>query len=345
MKQMRRVLLFCCLISLSLSVLSQECPPEWVKYTFGEYLYVIENDHNTKNLSETDYKNYLLDIARTNLAKQVEMQVQQTAVLKKEAINGRANITYGSSTTFQTDVNLKLVGTHTKYNPTTREGWAIAYIDKQAAISFYQSEVYSGLARIESALMIAQNYVANDFKTKAKETLQAALQELSTLDTNLFWLRLFGQQQSLSSTQEEKRNTLEQQLRTEMAALEHSNRICLVCTADLFGAGYPSLQNKVKGMLATQGCTFVDNPAEADWSISISASAREYNAATHGNYTAYTTYIDAFVTITKMATGQRICEDELTRKGSHTMNYKEAARTAYKDMTEDIINLLKTYIQ
>ncbi len=342
---MRRIVVFFCLISLSLSVLSQQYPPEWAKYTLGGYLYVIEHDHNTRNLSETDYKNHLLDIARTNLAKQVEVQVQQTAVLQKQAVNGRTNVTYGSIATFKTDVNLKLVGTQTKYDAATREGWAIAYIDKQAAIGFYQGEVYSGLARIESALMIAQNYVANGFTNKAKETLQAAADELPALDTNVFWLHLFGQHQSLSSTQEEKRNTLEQKLRTEMATLEHSNRICLVCTADLFGAGYPSLQNKVKGMLATQGCTFVDSPAEADWSITITASAREYNAAKHGNYTSYTAYVDAFVSITKVATGQRICEDELTRKGSHTMSYKEAARTAYKDMTEDIINLLKTYLQ
>ncbi len=342
---MRRLVVFFCLISLSLHVLSQQYPPEWANYTLGGYLYVIEHDQNTKNLSETAYKNYLLDIARTNLAKQVEVQVQQTAVLQKEAINGRTNIAYGSVATFTTDVNLKLVSTLTKYDPTTREGWAIAYIDKQAAIGFYQGEVYSGLARIESALMIAQNYVASDFKTKAKETLQAVTTELPTLDTNLFWLRLFGQNQALSTTQEEKRNTLEQQLRTEIAALEYSNRICLVCTADLFGVSYPSLQNKVKGMLATQGCTFVDTPVEADWSIEITASAREYNAATFGNHTSYTAYIDAFVTITKVTTGQRICEDELSVRGNHTISYNEAARAAYKETTEDIINLLKTYIQ
>ncbi len=342
---MQRLLLLCCWISLAVSGFSQEYPPEWLKYTLGGYLYVIENDHNTKNLSETAYKNYLLDIARANLAKQVEVQVQESAVLQKQAVNGRTNISYGAVTTFTTDVNLKLVGTQTLYNTATREGWAIAYIDKQAAIGFYQGEVYSDLARIESALMIAQNYVSNNFKTKAKETLQTVANEFSTLDTNLFWLRLFGQNQALSATQEEKRNTLEQQVRTELAALEYSNRICLVCTADMFGSSYPSLQHKVKGMLATQGCTFVDNPAEADWSINISASAREYNTTTYGNLTSYTAYIEAFVSITKVTTGQRICEDDLSLKGNHTMNYTEAARTAYKDITENIINLLKTYIQ
>ncbi len=241
--------------------------------------------------------------------------------------------------------SLKLVGTATKYDPATREGWAIAYIDKQAAIGFYQGEVYSGLARIESALMIAQNYVTNGFTNKAKETLQAAADELPTLDTNLFWLRLFGQNQALSTSQEEKRNMLEQQLRTEMAALEYSNRICLVCTADLFGAGYPSLQNRVKGMLATQGCTFVDNPTEADWSISITASAREYNAANYNGIVTYSTYVDAFVRITKISTQQCVCEDEVSVKGNHTKNYTEASRVAYKDITQEIINLLTTYIQ
>ncbi len=342
---MRRIIVLFCLVSISLHSISQQCPPEWVKYTLGGYLYVIESDYNTKNLSETAFKDYLLSVARTNLAKQIEVQVQENALMQKQAINGKTNIEYNAATLFKTDVNLKLVGTETLYNAVTSEGWAVAYIDKQAAIGFYSGEVYSGLAKAESAITIADNYVANGFKTQAKETLQKALADLPKLDDNLFWLHLLGQNQSLTTSQESRRNNVEQQLKQNIAELEHSNSIYLVCTADIFGTPYPTLQNTLKGLLATNGCNFVDNPDAADWVIQVEATSREYNTTNYGGYMAYFVYVDARVVIDKVITGQRIYEDEISVKGSHTLSYKDAARAGYKDIDKEISKLLKTYIQ
>ena len=100
---MKRVCIFLCSLWILLSADAQQYPPEWVSYTLGGYLYDIQSDSNTKNLSETDFKNYLLNIARTNLAKQVQVRVQDAARLEKSSKDGHTTITYSAKTDFSTD--------------------------------------------------------------------------------------------------------------------------------------------------------------------------------------------------------------------------------------------------
>lgn len=93
MKQIGVILL---LFWAFLSVNAQECPPEWVKFTYGGYFYDIQSDKNNRSFSETDFKNHLLNIARTNLAKQIKVSVQDVAELNKVSVDGRTAINYSS---------------------------------------------------------------------------------------------------------------------------------------------------------------------------------------------------------------------------------------------------------
>ena len=137
----------------------------------------------------------------------------------------------------------------------------------------------------------------------------------------------------------------EQSLKTKIAELEHSTTYCVLCTADNFGEPYPLLENEVKGELSATGCNFVDDPTAADYIIRIDASAREYNKMNTTGGSAYFTYVDAAVAIDKNATGQRIFEDEISVKGSHTLGFEEAARDGYKKVSKEISNLLKENIK
>lgn len=82
-RTMKRGLLFSLLIWFSFGAFAQSYLPEWVKYTSGGYLTDIQSDRNTRNLSDTDFKNYLSNLARTNLAKQVRMHIEEVAEMKK----------------------------------------------------------------------------------------------------------------------------------------------------------------------------------------------------------------------------------------------------------------------
>ena len=93
------------------------------------------------------------------------------------------------------------------------------------------------------------------------------------------------------------------------------------------------------------GCTFVRSGNEADWIITITAIAREYSKSYFGSVSSYFAYVDAKISIDKVATQQRIYEDAISEKGGHTHNYKQAARQAYKDISPKISEIIKGQIQ
>ena len=56
-------------------------------------------------------------------------------------------------------------------------------------------------------------------------------------------------------------------------------------------------------------------------------------------------YVDANVSVTKTATGQRVYENMFTEKGGHTHNYEQAARDAYKYVTPKICQTVEEQVK
>ncbi|MCM1555863.1 MAG: LPP20 family lipoprotein [Bacteroides sp.] len=317
-------------------VYAQECPPEWVQYTYGNrYLYGIEKDVNGAGRSEIDFKNTLLDMARTNLAKQVKVQVVDNTFMEKMAVNGRSSIRFSSRTDFSTDVNMELVQTKTLYSAAKREGWAIAYIDKAAAGTFYKNKVEVLLRKADNTLTNANNYIISGFKGKASDEAKAMLAEFAQLDEIFYWLSFFGLSQGELGSLLDRCSTRQQALKKLEIQVKNGIVVYLSCQADLFGRPYPNLQSKLKGALASEKHSFSDDPDGADWVIEVNAEAREFNI-TGESISTFHAKVDAFVKVVKTATGQHIFEDEITVKGSHTRGYEEAARIAYKDLESEI---------
>lgn len=341
---MKRIGIILLLLSAFLRVNAQECPPEWGKYTYGGYFYDIQSDNNSRNLTETDFKNYLMNIARTNLAKQIKVSVQDVAQLDKVSADGRTAINYASRTTFSTDVDMKLVETKTLYNPTSRLGYAIAYIDRDAARNYYNNELTLVYNKINNSVALADSYVAAGFKSKAQTELEFSLKHFDSVDEPLFWMNIFGTPQSALSEWQRRFNTIEQDIKRKLADLKHGTVIYLSCNADIFGKPYPTLQNELKGILAADGCSFTDNPGNADWAITITCAAREYSNVKVGNTNAYFSYVDAQIVIDKVVTSQRIYEDEASVKGGHTFGYSEAAKDGYKEIKQKLGNIIKENI-
>ncbi len=314
----------------------QDYPPDWVKYTLGGYFYNIQEAGNTRNQEESVFKDYLTHLARTQLAQTVQVRVRDEAVLRRESLNGQAHTAYSAETRFSTEVDLRFVETESRYDPVSKKGYAIAYIEKQAARRYYQAELQVLFGKLENARSLASNYVATGFKSKAKECLVEVLPVFGQLETPFFWLGFFGMPQDEISGYVERRNAMEQEIRQMIADLEHGNRIYLSCSAYLGAQPYNKLGNELKGVLSAQGCSFVSSPEQADWVIEVSASSRDYNRHESGGYATYFSYVDAEVVIDKGATRQRIFTDEISVKGGHTLNFIEAARAAYKEVAQKI---------
>ena len=338
---MKKVLAIVLLLLLGLSAKTQNYPMEWSKYTNNGYFFDIESGSNSQKMDETKFRNDLLDLARANLSKQIQVKVEEESQLDKTAIDGETNIHYSSSRRFTTDLDLKLAKTESHTDLVSGQFFAIAYINKQEACQYYENELQMLLSKVDNAFQIAENYVQQDFKTKAKNELQQVLLELDSAEELFFWFNIFGMPELQLQQHVSQVHQAEQSLKTEIAELEHGTTYCIICTADNFGKPYPKLEKEVKGELSASGCSFTDDPTTADYVIRIEASAREYNKANIAGTVAYFAYVEAALSIEKNATGQRILEDEISEKGSHTISYEEASCKGYKTISKKISKLLK----
>ncbi len=342
---MNRIITMALLLLVGLSAKAQTYPMEWSKYANEGHFFDIESGSNIQKMDETKFRNDLLDLARANLSKQIQVRVEEVSQLDKKAINGIADIQYASSRRYTTDLDLKLAKTETHTDIVTGEIFAIAYINKREACQYYENELQMLLKKMDNAFQIAGNYEQQGFKMKAKNELQQALSELDSAEEIFFWFNIFGMPEQELQDYLDQTHGKEQALKSKIAELEHSVTYCVVCAADNFGKPYPKLANEVKGGLSASGCNFTDDPAAADYVIHIEASAREYNKANIGGSTACFAFVDVEVSIDKTATSQRIFEDELSVKGSHTLGFEEAAREAYKNTGKNIVKLLQENIE
>ena len=95
---MRRIFILFSLVVLSLSELKAQYPSEWENYTTPGYLYDIQSEKKDAYVSDTKLVNDLLGIARTNLAKQIQIKIEDNASIQKVSVNGRSNVNYYSTT-------------------------------------------------------------------------------------------------------------------------------------------------------------------------------------------------------------------------------------------------------
>lgn len=342
----RFIMLVCAAIALnSFNSPGQNYPSEWRQYTNDGYVSDIQHDNNSQGRSETDFRNYLTDIARTNLAKQIQIKISDHATLNKISIDGRSSTAYSASTSFKTELNVKLIETKSHYNSFTKEGYAIAYINKSRAASAYAKDIRIIFNKISSAIAVADTYVSTGFKSKARTELSNAKSEFGKLDEPFFWLGIYDYPDYELDDFLAERRLLEQSLTRKLSELQHGISICLKCSADMFGVPYMQLSGDVKESLSSLGCNFCDDSAAADWVIAIRSAAEEYNCVSAGGHYAYFSYVHANVSVFKTATGQTIYEGELSEKGSHTHNYNQAARDAYKKIVKQISDILKQNIK
>lgn len=342
---MKRSIALALLVLVSLSTKAQNYPLEWSEYTNEGYFFDIESSSHNQQNDKAKSRNNLLDLARANLAKQIQVKVEETNQLDKTANNGETDIRYSSSRRFTTNLDLKLARTECYTDIVSGKVFAIAYINKQEACQYYENEFQMLLSKVDNAFQIAENYVQQGFKPKAKNELQRALSELDSAEETFFWFNIFGMSEPQLQQHVGQVHQAEQSLKAKIAELRHSTTYCIVCTANLFDEPFPYLENEVKGELSASGCTFTDDPSAADYVIRIEASVRDHNKTNIAGTTVYIAYVDAVLSIEKNLTEQVIFEDEISEKGSHTLGFDEAAREGYKTIIKKINKLLKENLE
>ena len=352
-------LLLVLLATLSLTAVAQ-IEPNWYDndmrrsfYPAGQYFTGFAEGQRTGNESLEAATSRLKDAARVEAMSTIRVHVQNTTVNQAlsqtlrtmEGTFRQSAREFSSATTTSVDMEIPGLQVEAWRNPQTGEIAAFAYVKKTTLIRQLEKKITVGLTKIETSLDQIDQLIATGQKIQARELAQKTLPQFYEIDETQKILAAVDENADEETLQLQETRTLQHRLTGVIANLKNGINIYMICNAYMFGQNYNALKSEIQGALSPIGCTFVRTAADADWVITITATAREYNKNDFGGVSTYFAYVDAKISIEKGATGQRIYEDAISEKGGHTHNYEQAARQAYKDISPKISKIIKEQIQ
>jgi len=180
-------------------------------------------------------------------------------------------------------------------------------------------------------------------KGQAKTLIEKTLRQIETIEADYKRLAQMNDAEnadvpSLAQLQETKRY-----LTNKANQLRYTN-VYVRCEAKLFDGEYTALMDDIQSALSENNVSFVDSANVSDWTITITAKAREYNKADFGGMSTYFVYVDAKTVIIKTATGKRLQENSVTEKGGSPFGFEQAAQEACKAIVPKISAIIKEQI-
>lgn len=346
------------LLALSLSLFAATVTaPDWVDAAKRDMMYPTNKYYSgfassvvTPQQNKAEILDRVIQNARINAVTSIQTTVEKTVErYVQNRQEGRSTSTIdimkSASTTHTSIKDIPGLKTEQWENPKTGELYAFAYIRIVDLSNRLMRRIVANIAKAEVEIQNLENMANRGDKVLAKNEMskvQSLLDDIESDQKIMLSVDASVTDEDISLTDA---LALKQRYQALVASLKNGIAICLICEAKLFETTYSQMANTIKGDLSSLGCCYVANPEQADWVITIFAKAREYNTATYGAVTSYICYIDANVSVDKVATSQRIYEDAITQKGTHTHNYTEAARDGYKTLTQKLSNLIKQHIQ
>lgn len=201
------------------------------------------------------------------------------------------------------------------------------------------------LGKIEGAMPQINMLIKKGEKAQARTMVEEALQQITKIEADQKTLALLDETADDEILMTVEVAEAKRYLIDKANKLRNAVGIYITCDAKLFDTEYPVFLKDLQGELSQLGVFFVDSVEQADWSISIQAKAREYNKVELGGAANYFVYVDAQITMDKIANGKRVLEDAMSEKGGHTFNYEQAALDAYKHLTPRLSAAIKAQIE
>ena len=131
------------------SPIQEQMPSEWKNFTREDCFYSVAHEMNRKNLPEGEFREYLMNEARAEVARQIKIIVHDVSSLETNAVNGKGEVVYRASSNFSTDVTLRYLKTRSVYDAKKREGYAIAWISRSDLQDIYKSRASKVAAMLD----------------------------------------------------------------------------------------------------------------------------------------------------------------------------------------------------
>ena len=282
---MKRLLIIVCLL-LPLALFAQT-PPAWLYSQVREASYppdVYFSEFNEGNLRAGEDVSTLLDRLKSdakrgtagNIRTLVESVVEKTERQTSYGHDLRFHSVYQDFTRQTANADIANIYTMSYYDEQRRWGYAFAYVEKSELVTYYRAQIGNQLQQVENAITLSASLFKSGQKAHARKVCEDALSLLSKVEfaqdliTAIVPGDTTGMQQSRFA--QDKKTLLQ-----SLIDLEQSIYVYFHCTETNFGQTVRILGPELKRILANEQCSLTDEPEEADFVVTITASTREHD--------------------------------------------------------------------
>lgn len=245
--------------------------------------------------------------------------------------------------TIQAEINGIKIETH--YDPSERMGYAFAYVKKSELAAYYKSQINLQLQQVQTALNTAATAANAGQKMRAKKSCEDALQPLAKAEFAQDLLSAISPYET-EALQLDRLSRLKNELLQALIDLEQSIYIYLKCTETNLDKPIKVFEPELKKILSNNQCSFTDDPAQADYKITVTASTRQHpgNVA-FGDGSIKFSLADAEVEVYSNYKKMMVYSDGISQKNNGDgATYESAGRNALKEAAGEVWKNIKPWI-
>ena len=348
---MKKIVLISCFFFAFLAVFGQGSAPAWLSenvralrypeesfYT-GFVYYFVEQGKSQQSIVENAKTE-----AQADLVKQIRLRVEAKTQSNIYTQNTKGNYSetesFFSEAKTAADAEITGIKTETYYDEKEKKVYALAYVNKYELIGYYKGNLSLNITQIEGLLQTAKDLETNGEKSKARQQLEAAKPLFAKVRYAQDLMNVFDPNMSSDDLQQQKTETLYNQLVQMQARLAQAVYVFVESTEDLFGTSVDIVANKVKAELAINGCSFVDDNEDADFKLRIRVTTRSSDKKDNIVFC----YADTAIELFDNHKQKVVFSDEIAQKGGSN-SLDKAGRTAMANVAATIVEKLSNWVK
>jgi hypothetical protein len=264
--------------------------------------------------------------AQADLSKNIRVKIRSVTQsnLSAQTVNGkydeRINFSNEASTISDTETTGLRIESY--YDAKTTCVYAFAYVNKRELTDYYKATVGMLLQEAEGSLNTAIQLEQNNEKVKARaecEHVRSLISDIRDAQALLIAVDA-GDRESL---QPDRVTNLYNEVTQMLARLAQGVYIYVENNGDFFGKPDSRIADKLKAQLATHGCSFTEDAAQADFQLRLNTSIRVSSAQGDIVYC----YADVEIELYDTHRRKAVYTDALSQKGG-SVTQEKAGRIA-----------------
>ena len=301
--------------------------------------YIEGNVHQDETVENAKIR--LLKEAQGLLTEGIRVTVKSQATSRTVSTEDRFNAVYAA--TVQTATEVEIVGINSEapyYDPGTGIVHAFAYVSRHELTGYYKGNVDMNLTQAEGLMKTAQDLEASGEKAKARTQCEAAIPLLARVRAAQDLLTAIDVNITPEGLQQPRTEALYNRLAQMHAHLAQAVYVYVESVEINFSQSSTIIANRLKADLSKKGCSFTDDPVQADFRVKITAKTRF-----QGNERGFAVcFADVAVGLFDVRKNKSVFEDEFSQKGIHT-SWETAGRKALEDAAPAIAKKISTWIE